>query len=110
MGRLGNTALSGPFSAYVDSIVLLATDPATPTPPPRLPLTPNAPRPCPHSRKASLRSDEGSGDCVPSRFEARLWPRLDGGGIAEGVLLRLDDYTLRCAADGRGDWCVSRTA
>ena len=72
---------------------------------------PPLPRACPPpSRKASLRSDDCSGDCVPARFESRLWPRLDAGGIADGAVLRLDDYTLRCAADGRGDWCVPRSA
>jgi len=43
---------------------------------------------------------------VPARFDAAMWPRLDAGGIPDGATVRLDDYTLRCAADGRGDWCV----
>ena len=43
---------------------------------------------------------------MPARFDAAMWPRLDAGGIPDGATVRLDDYTLRCAADGRGDWCV----
>ncbi len=59
------------------------------------------------SRKCTLDGCSGAaGDTVPARFDAPLWPRVDRGDFGERATLRLDQYRLRRAADGEGDWCA----